>query len=170
MPPHLANRPLLPSDHHRRNSNQVRLRICEDYKELMGTAECPPPTDMPRKGLKYTVARGAIQETIPLGFQTGDTFPALYSSRVNLDRAKSKCRPFFFPSSRIDGAGPGRQVQAWLNSADAGHRRINRIRQGTSAAVPQQFEDCAGHGPPTRDSCGADVSVQIQFFADRSAT
>src|SRR6266567_6565837 len=132
MPPCLAQPPLLPSNHHRRDSNQARVGICEDYKELMGSTECPPPTEMPRKRLKYAVAWGAIQETIPCCLQIGDTFPPPYSSRAKSDRAGFQRRPLLFPFSRIDGAGQGRNGQTWLNGGGVGNCRINRIRQSTS--------------------------------------
>src|SRR5258708_6249894 len=82
IPPYLADWPSLPGDHHRRNSNQPGARIAEDHKQFMGSAECPPPADMPGKRLKHAATGGAIQETDPGYFQVGEAFPALQSGRA----------------------------------------------------------------------------------------
>src|SRR5882762_8435797 len=76
---------LFSGNHHRRNPDQFRVDMGEDHEELIGTAECPPPAQMPRKRLKYAEGRRATQQTVPCSCQTGETFPALQSGRANPD-------------------------------------------------------------------------------------
>ena len=114
---HPAHWPLLPGDHHRRDSDEVGASICEDHKQLMGSAKRIPPANIPRKCLEYAVARRAIQESRPCSFQIGDIVPVLDSSRANPGRVKCQRRslPFLlFRNSDAVGAKSTAGIQQSL--------------------------------------------------------